>query len=75
MSDAITSREYPLCSAAGLLRDTGHFELRRVVSTAALYKHLGWPRYRRFCLEMQNRLHGGIEPGKVEKFLRECNGH
>jgi hypothetical protein len=74
MPDTITDHAYPLCSRAGILRNTGHFDLKRVVSTAALYQHLGWPRYRRFCLEMINRQHAGIEPAQVEKFLSECNG-
>lgn len=61
---------YPHCERLGLLRKTNRGAT--IVSTAALYKHLGPKRYRSVLPQLTYV--DGLLPGPVEEWLRSRKG-
>jgi hypothetical protein len=67
----ITSKKFPHCSQLGVLRrNRGGY----VVSTAALYRAVGWETYVRYLDTMEHASNsGGPTPESCEKFLEGLN--
>lgn len=68
-------KAYPECEKLGVLRTTTlgrrTGQGRIVVSSSALYKALGWDRYKAFLPHMKNVIKPGLDPDHVEAWLRE----
>lgn len=70
----ITSKDFPLCSRLGVLRKTTGGNL--AISTGALYRELGWEKYRKFMPYMKHEppQSGYVTPDSCERFLETLNG-